>query len=306
MADKQDKSDAWLSHLGNILGDRVALFCICAASNVPYFPDIPAEKWQEYKAAALERGAKGRKRYAAGFTDGITSIDDVLDEGDDGMEEWRSVWGTGDERNPYTVRDYKRLDKLFETYSARLVSAGGYDAQQEYVLRSTCQDQLLAEKCRAKGTKEGIDMYARLTKTIQENLSSENLRKKDEKPIENLRIDTLIDNLEKAGLVKDGKILALPDLQEQLLRRLGALGGAPSHKFPYTFDAADQMILAIRNCMAANSDLPEIDELPDNMRLDENVGYEFAELPNDAEDLAYEKLGLTRHKHKDKKGKQVN
>lgn len=304
MQNSQDKSDAWLSHLSNILGDRVALFCICAASNVPYYQDIECETWKEYKASALERGAKGRKRYVAGFTDGLTDIAAVLDDDNDGMDEWRSVWGSGDTRNPYTIQDYKRLDKLFETYSARLVSAGGYDAQQEYILRSTCQDQLLAEKCRAKGTKEGIDMYAKLTKTIQENLSAENLRKKDEKPIETLRIDTLIDNLEKAGLVKEGKILALPDLQEQLLRRLGALGGEPSHKFPYTFDAADQMILAIRNCMAANSDMPEIDELPDNMRFDENVAYEFAELPNEAEELTYEKLGLNRKR--DGKDKQVS
>lgn len=149
------------------------------------------------------------------------------------------------------------------------------------------------EKCLAEGA---YDKAQKLNKMIQDNLASENLRRKDEKPVEEVRIDSIVDSLEKAGLVKSGKILALPDLQKKLLERLGALGGKPSHKYPYTLDAADQMIQIIINTARMNDGEPEITDFSDNMTLDENVAPEFTSMPNADENTAYEAMGLMRHR----------
>jgi hypothetical protein len=168
------------------------------------------------------------------------------------------------------------------------------DVQAEYVLRSTCQDQLFAEKCRSRGTKEDIQMYTQINKTIQDRLAAEQMRKKDEKAVEEVKLDSIVSALEKAGLARRGKLLSLEEVQDALLRRLGAIGGEPSHKYPYTIDAADQMIHIIQNNMYANDSLPETAEIADDMRLDDNVAHEFADKPNAKEKEAYQKMGLIR------------
>lgn len=220
---------------------------------------------------------------------------DTGDIGAWGTAEQRMAWGVGDEEHPYTARDYTRLDDIFTAYTARLVSGGGYDEQQEDTLRLCSVLKLKMEKSLAKND---IDTAQKLQRMIQINLESESLRKKDEKPLEDLRIDSIVDALEKAGLLQDGKILPLPDLQKALLERLGALGGKPSHKFPYTLDAADQMIQIVINTMRANDGLPEYTDFTDNMTFDENVGCEFADEPNQDELAAYEGMELVRHRKK--------
>ena len=154
--------------------------------------------------------------------------------------------------------------------------------------------RLKADQALSLGTKEGVDIASKLNKMIQDNLASENLRKRDEKPVEELRIDSIVDSLEKAGFLKKGKILPLAEVQRVLLERAGILGGNPSHVYPYTLDAADQMLQAIINTMRTNDGQPVITRLPDNMRLDANVSSEFAQEPNADEKEAYEKMGLVR------------
>lgn len=287
-----------------------AFFYNCIAYDIPFEPTaLPQGKktetpWADYLANLqdnfLTEKEDGERR---GFLDGSTDILKLIkikgkspEENAEDEDEHKLKWGIGDEGNPYSQEDYSRLDELFRTYSARLVAAGGMDEQQEDTLRTCCKMRLISDKALAKGTKESIDLAAKLNKMIQDNLSAENLRKKDEKPMQDVRIDSIVDALEKAGLVKQGKILPLPDLQKALLERLGALGGKPSHKYPYTLDAADQMIAIIINTMRQNDNLPEIVDITDNMRLDENVAPEFADSPNKDEREAYDGLGLVRFK----------
>lgn len=290
MAEKKksnySKANARLRMLERIEGKELALFCMCATADKPLVREIEYTTWEDY-INKLESTGRSKKT----FEDGVTDISLIIGEHDDDLEAWQAVWGTG-----FSVQEYQRLDSLFATYSERLIKAGGMDAKQEDTLRVCTKMRLEADKALQAGGKQNIDIAFKLNKMIQDNLSEENLRKKDEKPVEQVRIDTIIDSLEKAGMAQDGKILSLPELQEQLLRRLGALGGQPSHKYPYTLDAADQMIHIIANNMYKNDSLAEISELPDNMRFDENVAGEFATEPNEDENEAYTKLGLLREK----------
>ena len=295
MAEKEknySKAEERLKALSQEIGHGLAMYCVCASSNKPYVPHLITETWEEYVEALNEApDYKGK-----GFIDGETDIRAVINNETEDTQKWEKTWGAG-----FTINEYKRLDSLFATYSERLIKAGGMDAKQEDTLRVCTKMRLESDKALQKGGKDNIDIAYKLNKMIQENLSEENLRKKDEKPIEEIRIDTIVDALEKAGMAKEGKILDLPQLQEQLLRRLGALGGKPSHKYPYTLDAADQMIHIIANTMYSNDSLPEITDLPDNMRFDENVSCEFASEPNADEEEAYRELGLMRERKPKKK-----
>ena len=129
------------------------------------------------------------------------------------------------------------------------------------------------------------DKAAKLNKMVQDNLSSEGLRKKDAKPIDDLRIDSLVEALEKKGLLKNGKQCDPDEMFRILFGR--------SCKYPYTMDAAEQMLMINENRMRQNEGRPELTTLPPEMRLRDELG-EFAEEPNEQEKEAYQRLGLVK------------
>lgn len=267
------------------LGREVALFTMCAVLDVPYKAHSDAETWQEYLDTLTEAGINVSAS-ENGFRTGEISIQTALQADMSDEERWLEVWGHGNAANPYTAADYKRLDRLYQTYSARLMSAGGPDPQQEFILRSICTDQLLADRCRDLGTKESIETYTKLTKTIQEKLGAENLRKKDILPMQEQRPDGFVDKLkQKYGV--DGS-LTYEQAMQVFYRWLH------SHSYPETTDAADNYLLAVINCTRRNNDTPELDELPKNYKFDKDFNCEFADDPNDMEREAYRYLGLNR------------
>lgn len=298
-----------------VLGtDTLAFFCCCVMFDKPFIPEcLPAQggDWPGYI-----RKLKFRKKDDLGLRVGVTDVlqlygDDVdtvemvqyersknPEASDVGTPKQVKAWGKGSDEAPFTKDDYDRLDDIFEIVSDRLVSSGGMDVQQEDTLRQTSIMRLMRDKFIQAGDKESIAKAKQLDSMIKENLSAEQLRKADARPVEDVRIDSIVDALEKWGAVKDGKILSFPDLTEFLLKQLGRLGGTPAHKYTQTLDAADYELWFIQNCMAQNEDLPKWVELPDNMRFPEEVASEFADKPSDDEKRAYEGIGLVRNANK--------
>lgn len=302
-AEQQERYDV----LAEEASESLAYFYCCIAFDVPFdmecIPrDESRDRWLAYiDNLRVKKRDVGKDGEPLGFLDGLTNIIGIFGEGlkdgefskavsaersarrnRTGTEKQRKAWGSGETGKKYSKEDYNRLDELFSTYSARLVSAGGFDTQQEYILRLCCRMSLDMEKMLDAGL---IDKAQKLNKMIQENLASENLRKKDEKPVEDFRIDSWADALEKAGLTKNGKRCS-PDEMFQVL-----FGRPP--KYPYTMDAVEQMILINENRARNNDGLPELSVLPDHMRLQDDLG-EFAQEQGARELDAYEKLGLVK------------
>lgn len=309
---------------GAIGCDALALFCCCMAYDVPFFPDaVPKSNTEDFWMAYRKRlrAKKLDKAGTLGFKDGITDATKLFGEevpaeevtlivqqdrkmniGEGAIPTKSQVndWGKGSEQWPLTKDDYDRLDYFYDTLTSRLVSAGGVDTQQELILRKVSELYWEEEKYRAEGN---INDAQKCVKMALDLLSSEQLQKKDAKPVEDVRVDSIVDALEKWGAVEDGKILSFPDLTEFLLKQLGRLGGTPAHKYSQTLDAADYELWFIRNCMAQNEDLPKIEELPDNMRFPEEVANEFSAEPSDDEKRAYEGIGIVRSRQK-KRGRK--
>lgn len=265
--------------LAGVIGGDLALYCLCATLNLPVMVDQPVKDWESY----LKRLEQEKIQIA--FSDGETDIDTVKDHGLSEFERWSKDWGIGNPESPYTTQDYKRLDELFRTFSARLEAAGGYDAQQEDTLRNCCVMRLQADKAINRGDKESVEIASKLNKMIQDNLSSENLRRKDAKPVETAKVDGIIDAMQR----KYG--VGAEMTKEQFLEVF--FKWCHSHNYPETVDAADHAMLAIINTMRANSDLPDLPELPESASF-EPYESEFAVIPNDAENETYEYLGLKR------------
>ena len=254
----------------------VAFFCFCAAHNVPYRTDIETDDWEIYLKHLKEEDH-------AGFAQGETSVDVAIEQGMVDEERWKHQWGVGDEAHPYTKDDYIHLDDNFRRYAARLNAAGGYDLQQEDVLRHCSRLALLRDQCVARGDKESVDKAAKLDKMIQDNLAAENLRKKDAKPIESARVDGIVDALRKKYGV--GMELTQEQAAEVCARWMS------SHHYPVTMDAVEHALLSIINCTRGNNDLDALSELPRYARFDPFSG-EFDSSPSLTEQESYSYLGV--------------
>lgn len=265
--------------LAGIIGGDMAIFCLCGALNLPVYTSEAVPTWEAYLAILEKRNRQ------ESFIDGETDAATVMARGASEQERWEAEWGIGDPDHPYTAADYKALDGIFRTYAARLDAAGGMDAQQEDTLRYCSSMRLLRDKCIAKGDKDSIERAAKLDKMIQDGFSAENLRKKDAKPIENARVDGIIDQMQKRYGV--GAELTKAQFLEIFYK------WCHSKRYPETVDAAEHAMMAIITTMRANNDLPDIPELPEEAKMGD-YAEEFASEPNEQEQSVYEYLNLER------------
>lgn len=300
---QQERYDA----IARATSDSLALFYCCIEFDrpfdmlaVPKEPDV-GEKWIAYLDNLRLKKLDTRRGEPLGFLDGLTDITKIFGEGltageftkavgneksarnrKVGTAQQRKNWGENSAKNPYTSEDYDELDRIYEALASDLMAAGGVSVKQEFILRDCAKMTLDRDKMRAIGQ---YDKAAKLNKMVQDNLSSEGLRKRDAKPIDDLRIDGIVDRLEKAGLLKNGKQCSPDEMFEILFYR--------RPKYSYTKDAAEQILLYMVNTTRVNDGLSELPTLPPDMRLRDDLG-EFAEEPDEQEKESYKELGIVK------------
>lgn len=253
-----------VSHLGHYL----ARFCLCAVFDVPFDPEIEAESWEEY-----------RKEVSGTFTDGETDVNTAIMAGMPTEERWKTVWG-----DDYSESDYRQLDELYRTMTSQLDATGGIDRQQEDTARTCAMMALEHRKLIRKADKDSVTMAKQYDQMIRDNLRDSNMRKADILPSQAQRLDGFVDAMRKAGLNVD---MTADDVFEWFFIK------CKEKKYEMTTDAADWMLLSILRTMAKNDDLPEPMDLDEDMSL-AAFESEFAPEPNEAENEAYEYLGIVR------------
>ena len=263
-------------NLMNTIGEDMARYCLCATFNVAYDPDIDCVSFEDYCDQIKD------KKFRDGFIKSF--VEEDIDE--DQLKAWKNDWGIGDVSKPYSIEDYVALDRIFKIYAERPIKTGGMDAQQEDTLRNCSKMRLESDKCIAKGGKDNVDMASKYSKMIQELLTAEQLRKRDEKPTATVKVDGVVDCLQK----KMGLDFSMS--YEEI--KAGTAQWLVTHKYPQTMDATEHCLLAMINTTRANEDLPAFTELPEEAKIPETMANEFAEKPNNAEQEAYEYLKLTR------------
>lgn len=300
---QQERYDA----IARATSDSLALFYCCIEFDrpfdmlaVPKEPDV-GEKWVAYLDNLRLKKLDTRRGEPLGFLDGLTDITKIFGEGltageftkavgneksarnrKVGTAQQRKNWGENSAKNPYTSEDYDELDRIYEALASDLMAAGGVSVKQEFILRDCAKMTLDRDKMRAIGQ---YDKAAKLNKMVQDNLSSEGLRKRDAKPIDDLRLDGIVDRLEKAGLLKNGKQCSPDEMFEILFHR--------RPKYSYTKDAAEQILLYMANTTRVNDGLSELPTLPPDMRLRDDLG-EFAEESDEQEKESYKELGIVK------------
>lgn len=270
------------NRLTETVGTEAAIFLLCAIEDFPYYPGFNEKDFTKYKAAVREKKAAEE---IGGFNDGCTDIQVALRQGLSQEELWIQTWGEGDPEHPYTDKQYLRLDMLFKIMTGQLEAVGALTEQQEDTARTCAVWALQREEKSAKGDKESIGIAKDLDKLIRDNLRDCNMRTMDISPTQAQRPDGFVDALKnKYGLSAE---MTKNDVMEAFYT------WCKSRRYPQTVDAEEHALLAILQTMQKNNDLPVDVELPQELKLDE-FGFEFADVPNEEEQAAYDYLGIAR------------
>ena len=267
-------------------GRHLALFFCCITFHVPCKPIVlEGTSWEQEKdgwifyidrLAELGEDRKGSKvlSFFDGETDLLRIFGREMSQKDfakyilverrridslPGTPEQREKWGVG---AGYTDEIYNELDRL---YAARASSYVGQTItpQMEDTLIKTAKWNYKIDKLVEKGAfKAAKDLQS----MVDSVLSSEQMRKKDEKPVEAYSIDAQVIALERAGLMEQGKFLKLDALQKVLVDNFFK---AP--KYDYSIDVVDHSLEAINRTMRLNADLFVPTEVPAELKVDDDL-----------------------------------
>lgn len=287
-------------YYSSLLGWKLALFFCCGFFNLPYRPELFKEA-KNYKQKgriggyilALRANGDDKGEEWKGFADGITDIkeafngeldtihvDDAMLEDDDylsGKMMQEAMWGKGPEEAPYSEEDYAQMCNY---YNALADTRPGASAQTKQAMIKIARWTLEQDRCFDKGDYANVE---KLQKIIKDEKENEQLRKKDELPQDTARLDDIVHAVERAGL-------NIPD-PDQLLTMLA---NHSFHKrYPYTRDAADQVIMSIRNTTAWNEGHAEVASLPPEYAVIDDLD-EFAKKPDEIEKKLYKQMELSR------------
>ena len=283
--------------LERVNGTCLAFYLACARFDLPLYPLLITDekgtlkdeiqqadnKWFSYLDLLEESGKAFIGERTANFQDGETYLlrifgremsektfgTFVINErkalaSKEGTEEQRLTWGERDlyQNVPMTTEIYNELDRRYESRMARLKGIT-IDEQLVDTQRKLCKMLLAQDHLLSLGDVAAFD---KLQKSIDSIQAAEQLRKKDEKPVEGFKFDSSIKALEDAGLVEDGKFLDFDDTRKVLL------GIAKGTKYDYPLDMVDQMLFGITNNMRANAGVLMETELSEDLVFDDENG----------------------------------
>lgn len=293
------------------VGAFIGLFAACCSFDVPFFADaLPgteefcgmADRWVWYndKIAEQIHGEDGR---VLGFFDGETNILRIFgknltkaDVGEyirytqkaeaekPGTREQRERWGTealakGLEPTPAI---YNELDRQYEIWLGRYRGQTITPQLADSIIK-ICRWNMVAEYL----IREGEYLSAqKVQKMVDDLMASEQMRKKDEKPLEGMRLDALVTAFEKLGAMEQNQFKSFPEVVKIFWERFFR-----HKKYSYSVDAADHMIFDYYNNLRINADQPTVSELPGDLKLTDDLG-EFEERTTEDEEKRARFAGL--------------
>ena len=292
--------NAYYVNLSKTVGLEPAFFYCCVLFNVPFIAEVlpKAEQysgergmWGGYIVALRAAGYHKGEKWL-GFTDGETDIRKVVK----GMDEMREIatkaqaarsaeekkredrefWGTGPAKNKYKEDDYYAMNEIWDAMTADRASLS---EQSKLAIKNICKLSLERDRCIEE---KDFSSAQKLSAIIEKEKEGEQLRKKDEMPQDRARLDDIVLAVERAGL----DMLDYDHLVEQLATKMFHT------KYGYTRDAADQMLLFIRNCTAFNEGVAETDRLGEDYAIVDNLG-EFMPEADSTEKQVYRELQIT-------------
>ena len=305
-------------------GLHFALFLNCARFDVPCEPSIvpenfaekgnTAQKWKDYIDALIKSPKYNEQMRSFEFDSGVNRFlrvfgkelsnkdfagymlaEQKLTEAKPGTQTQRDRWGEVKlwVDLPLTKEVYDDLDRR---YASRMASYSGQTVtpQMEETVLKACRLDATLEHLLAKGeSRPARDMQA----ILDNMLASEQMRKKDEKPVDAFRFDAWISAMEKSGYMLDRDFVGKEAMIEQITKAMRR------KKYRQPLDVAHQIEMNIINHARKNSDQPLLTELPEDMVVTDEYG-EFEPTESDEYKKALVDTNLAKIKVPTKKGKE--
>lgn len=286
---QQRRFDSVVKSVDNRL---LAIYITCNIFDTPYYKNIAtdalvdiADVWKRYLRLLKENNLnKDEDGETLPFWKGETDIAKVIyDSGikitsGDARERWGKKFTEDGVSADYTDSEIAELESLYEEQAAEY--KGQITARVEMSLRELCICRLEWKKCVGAGDSAGAKRYSDM---IKDAMAREGMRAGDAKPLENVRIDSIVDHLEKKGMVQQGKIVG----REELIRLLNE----DHPQYHTSYDAIDCMMMAIINTMRKNNGDSELYELPLEAQVKDRFG-EFLSEPTEQEKKVMRDLGI--------------
>lgn len=271
-------------------GCHIAIFLTCASVNLPCLPEIAPknieekeDSWQAYIDALSENDKLEKRDRFATFFDGIADMRKIfgseLSQEDftkyivyenkiakslTGTPEQRERWGQGE-----LCRGLEFTDELYNDLDAQYeIWVGRYKGQTitpplEQSIITICKRNKVIDFL----IEQGLYVDASKVQAMVENLmASEQMRKKDEKPVENFMPDAWISAFEKSGYMENGDFKTIPEIEEALIEAMKRKG------YDGTLDVVYQLEKNILNHQRINDDKQTIFDLPETMAINDHLG----------------------------------
>lgn len=280
----------------------LAIYFCCLFFNRPFDADIAqgviaetisnGPHWVLYLKRLKDAKRLTNGKEFADFRDGKTGIDPRLYSHID-KSKWYTTrsdtnrstrWGMKFLENgdtvPFSDNEIKELDRMYTEQAAEY--KGGMTQRVDMAIREICICRLEWKKCVGAGDANGAKKYSDM---IKDAMTREGLRANDAKPTENMRVDSLIDRLEKKGAMVNGSIIG----KKQLLNLL-----AEDHpRYNTSLDVVDAMMMAIVNTARRNNGQSDLDELPYTAQIADDFD-EIMKEPTEQEKKTMAEIGVSR------------
>ena len=238
-----------------------AMYAMCAVYDLPYEPDAI----QDGKAAATVW-----KRYLAsvdtglGFGSGILLPDDaarglVLSDGEKELAEekkkreaWYDRWGSGLDDS-----EYEELDRKYRVESHEF--KGNITPRIEKNLIALSKLDLEFDRAVRRGD---FDTANRITDIIKKTRDMESMKASDEKPAEEMRVDAIVDALEKRGAMTDGTLCDRKTL-------LKWIAESTRGNYATSLDVIDTVMLVTENARRRTEGERPLSYVPKDLQIDD-------------------------------------
>lgn len=296
-------------------GAHMALYLNCARYDVPCEPTCVPEDfgteafekkvkkpWAFYLSCVkeMEKYKSGKKPFE--FSKGVTSLLHIFGKNLDqktfamfvrnerarasekGTEEQIERWGKKQllQNLPMSAEIYNELDRQYnnriQSYNGQTITPTMQDTLIKVCKWNVCIDFLVSNG--------EMQAAKQLTEMVEKNLASEQMRKSDEKPVENFRPDAWIAAFKKKGYMDEKGFVTKERILEIIILELRR------KKYPVSVDAIHQLLLNIINNARKNADLPSFTILPEEYRIKDTSEFENTE--TEAEKAAKKDCGLTK------------
>lgn len=275
--------------------ELIALYLCCLFFDRPFNENIAQEVTKEFDNiphwTLYIKKMRDNKRLISGkkylpFRNTETNLDprlvNIIDKSE--RYERKAVggrWGmkfTEGGTVPYTDAEIRELDRMYEEQAAEY--KGAMTQRVDMAIREICICRLEWKKCVGAGDSGGAKKYSDM---IKDAMAREGLRANDAKPTETMRVDSLIDRLERKGAMTNGSLVG----KKQLLEILAA----DHPQYRTSLDVVDAMMMAIINTMRRNNGQSDLDELPLSAQISDDFGELLTE-PTEAEKKTMADIGV--------------